>query len=101
MKTPLPNTVWPRLTVAARLAPSPSGAAAPSGFATRVVALAFARQPDSLAALCDFFSWRALAAAALIAFVSVAANLGSMLAPSEVDDVLAVTDPVAEVLSLT
>ncbi len=99
MKIPPTQTAWPRLTVAARLAPPATDAAAPSGFATRVVALAFERPKASLAALCDLFSWRALAAAALIAIVSVAANLNAVLGGE--DDVLAVNDPVAEVLSLT
>ncbi len=93
------HTSWQRLAAAARLAPLPADALAPVGFATRVAAHAFDRAPASLAALCELFSWRALAAAALIAIVSVAANLNAVLGSD--DDVLAVNDPVAEVLSLT
>ncbi|MEI6861324.1 MAG: hypothetical protein WCL04_03640 [Verrucomicrobiota bacterium] len=100
MKTPPPHDIWPRLATVVRLAPPPAQADAPPGFATRVVALAFAaRPPITLAALCDVFSWRALAVAAIIAIVSVAANLNAVLGSD--DDVLAVNDPVAEVLSLT
>ncbi len=96
------HTAWARLTTAARLAPpDESGLAAPVGFATRVVALAQERAP-ALASLYELFSWRALAAAALIAIVSVAANLGPVLGQAgEADDSLAVSDPVADVLDLT
>ena len=94
------HTAWPRLAAAARLAPpDESGLAAPAGFATRVVALAQERAP-ALVSLYELFSWRALAAAALIAIVSVAANLGSVLGSAD-DEPIAVSDPVAEVLSLT
>ena len=97
MKLPTTNTAWPRLTAAARRAPAPAGSPAPYGFATRVVARAFGRSPASLY---ELFSWRALTAAALIAIVSVAANLKTVLNSGQ-DDVIAVSDPVAEVLSLT
>ena len=101
MKTTTPTqTAWSRLIAVARLAPPPAGSPAPLGFATRVTALAFERAPASLASLYELFSWRALGAAALIAAVSVAANLGSVL-NSHDDDTLTVSDPVAEVLSLT
>ncbi len=100
MKLPTTQTAWSRLLAAARLAPPPDAAVAPPGFATRVAALAFSRRPVSLATLCELFSWRALAAAALIALVSVAANLKPILNPAE-DTPLAISDPVAEVLSLT
>ena len=100
MNHPPPPSPWSRLAAFARLVPPPPAAFAPPGFAMRVVALAFERQPASLAALCDFFSWRALAAAALIALASVAANLGAVLGDGD-NDVFAVSDPVAEVLSLT
>jgi hypothetical protein len=101
MNRPPAQIPWLRLAAAARRAPTPPAAFAPPGFATRVVALAFeSRPPASFAAVCDFFSWRALAAAVLIALVSVAANLGAVLGDGEAD-VFAVSDPVAEVLSLT
>jgi hypothetical protein len=93
------RTAWNRLAAAARRSPAPlpESSPAPFGFATRVAALALSRPPASLY---EFFSWRALGMAALIAIVSVAANLGSVLNSLD-DDPLAVGDPVAEVLSLT
>ena len=96
------RTAWPRLAAAARLAPpDESGLAAPAGFATRVVALAQVRAP-ALTSLYELLSWRALAAAALVALLSVAANLGPLLrAAGDADESLAVSDPVAEVLDLT
>ena len=93
------QTAWHRLTAAARLAPAPETATAPFGFATRVTAQAFAGKP-LLPSLYELFSWRALSMAALIAVVSVAANLSSVLNALR-DDSVAVTDPVSEVLALT
>jgi len=97
------HTAWARLTSTARLAPPDQEGdfTAPAGFATRVVALAQMRAP-ALTSLYELLSWRALAAAALAALLSVAANLGPVLrAAGDTDESLAVSDPVAEVLDLT
>jgi hypothetical protein len=97
------RTAWARLTTTARLAPPDTGNdfSAPAGFATRVVALAQVRAP-ALTSLYELLSWRALAAAALVALLSVAANLGPVLrATGDTDEAIAVSDPVAEVLDLT
>lgn len=94
------RTAWSRLTSTARLAPPTDDTVTiPVGFATRVVALAQERAP-TLTSLYELLSWRALAAATLIAVAAVATNLSSVLAPTETD-AIAVGDPVAEVLALT
>lgn len=98
MKNPT-HTAWQRLTAAARLAPRDGPVAAPFGFATRVSAQAMAARPR-LPSLYELFSWRAVSMAALIAILSVAANLLPVL-NSLHDDSVAVSDPVSEVLSLT
>ena len=90
---------WNRLAAGARLAPSPAGAPAPIGFATRVVARAFAAQTASPTSLYELFSWRAVAAAVILALGSIAFNFHAVASTDE--DVLVVNDPVAEVLSLT
>jgi hypothetical protein len=69
-----PDPRWQRLAAAARQARDERDTAAPSGFATRVAAHAFAQAEQPLSALFARFSWRALGFAALLALVSVAAN---------------------------
>ncbi len=98
MKNPT-HTAWHRLTAAARLAPREGPVVAPFGFSTRVSAQAFAARP-LLPSLYELFSWRALSMAALIAVLSVAANLSPVLNALR-DDPVAVTDPVTEALALT
>jgi hypothetical protein len=89
---------WPRLAAAARQAQDTRDTAAPYGFATRVAALAMAR--DRLAAsLLERFSLRALGLAGLLALVCVAANF-STLASLFRDEAAAPDDPVAEITDL-
>jgi hypothetical protein len=70
-----PNHPWARLAAGARRAATSDGreTAAPYGFSTRVVALAFAAERP-VASLFERFSLRALGVASLLALVSVAAN---------------------------
>lgn len=91
---------WLRLVAAARRAPADSrDTAAPYGFATRVVALAFAGPLElRTSSLFERFSLKAVSIAALMAAVSVAANLPPVLEAFE-NDVMAVQDPVVEVLA--
>ncbi len=71
MNTPDPR--WQRLAAAARQVRDGRDTAAPSGFATRVAAQAFAAVEQPFSALLARFSWRALGFAALLALISVAA----------------------------
>ncbi len=91
---------WLRLVTAARRAPADSrDTAAPYGFATRVASLAMSGVAERpLTALFERLSLRAIGVAGLLAAVSVAANLPPVLQALE-DDVLAVQDPVVEVLA--
>ncbi len=88
---------WNRLTAGARSAPDDRDTAAPYGFSTRVVALAFAQQ--RVGSLLERFSLRALGIAALLALVCVAANYSSV-AGSLGDDSASTDDPVAEIVDL-
>ncbi|GAB1488218.1 hypothetical protein MASR2M8_06630 [Opitutaceae bacterium] len=94
------HTEWLRLVAAARQAPVDSrSTAAPYGFSTRVAALAMAGSVERpLSALFERLSFRAVCVAALLAAASVAANLPPVLQALE-DDVLAVQDPVVEMLA--
>lgn len=87
---------WTRLTAAARRAPAdPRDAGAPSGFATRVVALAFAGREPTFSALFARFSLRAVGVCALLMVAGVALNFSSALNAFQPDLVTA-NDPVAE-----
>ncbi len=91
---------WAQLVAAARQAPGAGPEAAPFGFSTRVAALAFTeeRAPSSLFAR---FSWRAAAAACLLAVVAVAVNFSAITgAFDESAAAPAGDDPVAEVVDL-
>lgn len=79
-------TGWQQLVSAARRAPDVRETAAPYGFSTRVVALAFAaeRKP-SLASVFDRFSWRALGIAALLAAASAGSTYASGIGQAEDD----------------
>lgn len=91
---------WLRLAAAARRAPADArDTAAPYGFSTRVAALAMAGVAERpLTALFERLSLRAVCVAGLLAAASVAANLPPVLQALE-DDVMAVQDPVVEVLA--
>lgn len=94
------HTAWLRLVAAARRAPADHReTAAPYGFSTRVAALAMAASVERpLSALFERLSLRAVGVAGLLAAVSVAANLAPVLQALQ-DDVMAVQDPVIEVLA--
>jgi hypothetical protein len=95
MKTP-PTNPWDRLVAAARRAPAaPREVSAPSGFATRVSALAFAGEEPSFAAVFARYAPRALCACGFVMLVAVTLNLGSALKTFE-GEATAINDPVAE-----
>jgi hypothetical protein len=81
-----PDNRWQRLAAAARQIRDERDTAAPSGFATRVAAHAFAPVEQPFSALLVRFSWRALGFAALLALVSVAANYSAISALSSSSD---------------
>ncbi len=91
---------WAKLVAAARQAPGTGAEAAPFGFSTRVAALAFTADsagPSLFARL----SWRAAAAAALLAVAAVAFNFSAIT--GAFDESAAVApgdDPVSEVVDL-
>jgi hypothetical protein len=90
---------WSRLVAAERLAPDDRDPAAPSGYATRVAALALGTPPrPSLSFLFERLSLRALGVACLLMLVSVAANYPAIA--RAFDDDVDLRDPVAEVLEL-
>lgn len=88
---------WTRLVTAARLAPADArDAAAPSGFATRVSALAFAAVKEpSFSTLFARFSMRSLGVCGLLMVLGVTLNLGSVLNAFE-NDTVVMNDPVSE-----
>jgi hypothetical protein len=106
-----PRNSWARLASAARTVREERETSAPYGFATRVVAIAFA-QERRVASLFERFALRALGVAALLALSSVALNyevlssspMVAMNAPVAVAideaDVVAADDAVAIVLDL-
>ena len=103
-----PRNPWTRLTAAARDVREERDSSAPYGFATRVVALAFA-QERRVASLFERFAFKAVGVASLLALFSVALNYPTLsttaptatvaLAP-QVDEVelVAVDDAVSIVL---
>jgi hypothetical protein len=68
-----PRHPWSRLTAAARDVRDERDATPPYGFATRVVALAFA-QERHVASLFERFAFRAVGVASMLALFSVALN---------------------------
>lgn len=98
------NSLWFRLVRAARLAPGDArDTAAPTGFSTRVAALAFASAEASFSAVLARLSWRALTVAALVMVASAAANFDTLSASLTQDHDAAVSlgDPVGEWLNLS
>ena len=89
---------WPRLTAAARRAADDRDTAAPYGFATRVAALAMARERIAVSLL-ERFSLRALGLAGLLALVCVAANFSTVTSLFR-DEAATADDPVAEIVDL-
>lgn len=96
-----PMMIWQRLLRASRQAPVDlRDEGAPYGFASRVVALAWAADVP-VGAIFDRLSWRALGVAMLVMVASVAANFSPVLSAFQDDDALAtLPDPVAEVVTL-
>ena len=96
----LPDNRWLRLAAAARQIRDERDTAAPSGFATRVAAHAFAREKQPFSALFARFSWRALGFAALLTLASVAANYSAISAlVSSPDDDSASNEIVNEIVN--
>ena len=102
-----PRHPWMRLSSAARAVRDTSDTSVPYGFATRLVALAFAQERRMVSVL-ERFSLRALGVACLLAIGSVAVNHEALVSNPggamafNVDDVeiAPVGDAVAVVLDL-
>ena len=99
-----PRHPWMRLTAAARDVRDDRDAAAPYGFATRVVSLAFA-QERRVASLFERFSFHAVGVASLLALFSIVLNYPALTTSNtsvspQVDEVelVAVDDAVSIVL---
>lgn len=99
MRPPPPS--WLRLVAAARRRPPvEADLMVPPGFATRVVALAFASVGERpLLGLFERFSWRALGVAGGLAAASVLLNITPAVHAFQ-HDIAAEQDPVAVVLDL-
>jgi hypothetical protein len=76
-----PQHPWSRLTAAAREVRDERDATPPYGFATRVVALAFA-QEQRVASLFERFAFRAVSVASLLALFSIALNYQALSSPT-------------------
>jgi hypothetical protein len=89
--------IWRSLTALARRAPADSGVeAAPYGFSTRVVALAFAESERRIASVFEILAPRALWVAALLVAGSIAINYSSFGDTTVADTAtLADQDPIA------
>jgi hypothetical protein len=90
------TTPWNRLVAAARQAPADERAVvAPSGFATRVSALAFSSAEPTFGMLFARFAPRALGVCGLLMVLGVTLNLGSVLTAFQ-GDTVALNDPVSD-----
>lgn len=85
---------WARLAAAARRAADARDAAAPYGFAVRVVARAMGITQPAAASLFARFSLRALGFACLLAIASVALNYGAIVNAMQ-EDIATLGEPVA------
>ena len=93
---------WQRLTVAARRSTDDRDAAAPYGFATRVVAQAWTTERPAVS-LVERFAWRALGVACLFAVLGVVVNYSAWKdnsGPVE-DSFFKVDDPAAMLLDVS
>lgn len=89
---------WQRLVAAARHAPDERSVDAPYGFATRVVAVAWANDRRGVdGSLFERWSWRALTIAGMFAAVTVMASYTSAT-PSLDDDLISDETVVASLL---
>ena len=73
-----PRHPWSRLTQAARAVQDDRDSSAPYGFATRVVALAFAQEERRVASLFERFAFRAVGVASLLALFSIVLNYDAL-----------------------
>ncbi len=80
------DQAWQKLVTAARQVRDDRDTAAPFGFASRVAALAMERRSEGVGALLERFSWRALAAAVLLAVGGAATNYAMAPAATAVDE---------------
>ena len=94
-----PKHPWARLTAAARTVTDDRDTAAPSGFATRVSALAFA-QDGAMASLVERYALRALGLAGLLALLSVVVNYSALNRTALTEEELADESPVALLLTV-
>ena len=95
------DTQWRRLTALARTAPTGGEASAPPGFATRVVAHAFAAsRGGSPLALFEKFALRGLVAAGVLSLASVAYSYTALTTPLD-DELSLAADPLPELLDLS
>ncbi|QYM79882.1 hypothetical protein K0B96_04490 [Horticoccus luteus] len=101
MNRPDPLQPWWRLTAAARRAPIARDEAMPYGFATRVVARAFADMPVASTSLFTQLSWRAFGVAAALALGFLAVNFQSLTQQQPIEDTVLNADPVSAVLDLS
>jgi hypothetical protein len=90
-----PRHPWAKLTAAARDVRDERDATPPYGFATRVVALAFA-QERRVASLFERFAFRAVGVASMLALFSVALNYQA-LSPAAAPVTVAALSPQLQV----
>lgn len=92
-----PRQPWDSLVAAARRAPAEPDAAAPYGFATRVVARAFAVPEPTAEALLERFALRGLFVALTFSVATAAFSYSALTAAA--DEEAAAGDTVIETLS--
>jgi hypothetical protein len=99
MKQHPSDSIWQRLTAAARKAPDDRVTAAPYGFSTRVAALAM-RQPavSALSFALDRLSLRALVLSCVIMTIGIVSSY-SIYAVGTTDEDPATQDLVSEIIS--
>lgn len=100
MNTHGPSDPWQRLCRASRQSESGAASAAPYGFATRVVALAFERSPG-VRSVFERFALRAVAAACLLALASAGLNYRALFPVEPVSaavEHVSLDDPLGELL---
>lgn len=100
MKPTPQERAWQHLTAAARQAPDTRDCAAPYGFATRVVAQAFAAPKNTLALAFQRLSWQALGLSCLLALACLLSTYAFRPAPVVLDEDGELRDPIAEVIEL-
>lgn len=94
-----PQHLWTRLTSAARTVSDDRDTAAPTGFATRVVAYAFEREWRSIS-LFERYAVRALGVAGLLALLSVVVNFSALTVPADAGEEELADSPIALLLTV-